>query len=115
MAKKSTANNNGWISHRDLLLSVMANKYEKYAKAWKNERDDRVVMSNIYYMVTEALKELNDDNLSCWTRVALNNARKAEEAIMDEIIDRFTVGTCKDVPSSAKEGYLQRRVESEKV
>lgn len=99
MAKKD-----GWLEHRDLVLEVMKRKYAKYAEMWKNERDDRVLVSNIYRQVTKALSELNDDDMSAWTRVAVNKARKADEEVMDRIIDRFTNGVCKDTPSSAKEG-----------
>lgn len=98
------ARKDGWLEHRDLVLKVMESKYAKYAEMWKNEHDDRVLVSNIYRQVTKALSELNDDNMSVWTRVAVNKARNADEAVMDRIIDRFTKGVCKDTPSSAKEG-----------
>ena len=99
MAKKD-----GWLEHRDLILCVMENKYAKYAEMWKDEHDDRVLVSNIYRQVTNALKELNDDDMSVWTRVAVNKARNADEKVMDRIIDKFTNGVCKDASSSAKEG-----------
>ena len=83
------ARNDGWLSHRDLILSIMERKYAKYAEAWKDERDDRVLVSNIYRMLTKGLKELNDDNMTAWIRVAVCNACKEKEAMMDRIIERF--------------------------
>ena len=69
-------------------LYYMDHFYKRYAEKWVNERDDRKLLSNMYYLLVEAVKSLDDEpnNMVC---VAMNKYLDEEQQIMNDIIKHF--------------------------
>ena len=65
--------------------------YGLYAEMWENESDDRLVMSNTYYQIIEALESL-PANPPAWVCVAIADKIREDEALMDGIIERYRNG-----------------------
>lgn len=69
-------------------LDYLERFYKKAAEAWKEEHDDRRMLSNIYYMLHEAIESLDDDP-HIIVRVAMNRHLNSRYDMMNEIKKRF--------------------------
>jgi hypothetical protein len=73
------------MKHTVELLKLI---YGEKAEQWANERDDRKLFSNIYYILLEALQIASTiDNT--FIRNAVMVKFKEDRATMDRILERF--------------------------
>ena len=75
-------------------LDFMKHLYGKYIDEFRGCQDDRGLYCNTYWLIVEAIESL-DDNPNNYVCVAVNNAIRADLAMMDGILVRF--GKVKEV------------------
>lgn len=75
--------------------AVITRKYADFMGDFEQQHDDRRVAFNTYRQIIEACKAMDgmENNFIC---CAVNNSIREEEAVIDEIIARFTGKVYKD-------------------
>ena len=73
---------------KEVMLNYIDCFYGEKAEAWKNERNDKRVFSNTYFMIVEALESLPDEPHN-YVKVAVHAHIKENEEMMKRIIERF--------------------------
>ena len=75
-------------SWKQFQLDYLKYFYEEKAEAWKNERNDKRVYSNSYYIMVEAINSLPEEPNN-FVVVAMNTKINEYEQQMNEIEERF--------------------------
>ena len=73
---------------KSISINRLKFRYGKYAQQFKDARDDRLIVYNVYNNILEGLESLDDDP-ALFVKVAMNHAIKADCEELDEIIERF--------------------------
>ena len=79
----------GMKEWKKLTLDVFSYSYKGWAEKWADKHDDRIIVHNLYNMIVDAISKLPDDDLPNYIRVAINHSMREDEALMDEIINKF--------------------------
>lgn len=78
-------NNKSWKDRKRDYFSFM---YGDVAEDWKDEKDDRKLFSNTYFMIMEAINSLDDDP-NPYVKVAMNRMLEADKSMLDRILNFF--------------------------
>lgn len=76
--------------HYKLKAKLLAMKYGEFLEDFSQHHDDRILVANIYEQLLEAFKIMESVADNAFICVAVNNDANRQEAIMDEIVTRFT-------------------------
>ena len=78
-----------WKESIALKIRLLDWGYKDLAEKWKDKDDDRKLFSNLYFILTDALKKLPARPLPNVFCVAINAKYDEYRKTMDEIKDRF--------------------------